>query len=270
MTETQNIEYKRIWKDDYLKWICGFANAKGGKLYIGEDDHGITTGIFDVQNLLEDIPNKIVNYLGIIADVNLLEDNGKQYLEIVVSPSSVPISYKGAYHYRSGSTKQELKGVALHQFLLKRIGRSWDDLTCENATINDIDPEVVEWFFKKAFSNNRIAGKSGNDDLTTTLTNLNLINEKGFLKNAALLLFGKRPGRFFPSVSFKIGRFINGDDDLKFQDVVDGNILQMADYVMDILKSKYYYFQSKMSPMSPMSPIMSPILLVNVLILFWI
>ncbi len=43
----------------------------------------------------------------------------------------------------------------------------------------------------------------------------------------------------FPSVSFKIGRFIDGDDDLRFQDVVEGNILQMADKVMDILKSKY-------------------------------
>ena len=35
MTERQNIEWKEIWKDDYLAWICGFANAQGGKLYIG-------------------------------------------------------------------------------------------------------------------------------------------------------------------------------------------------------------------------------------------
>ena len=33
MPETQNIEYKSIWKDEYLKWICGFANAQGGTLY---------------------------------------------------------------------------------------------------------------------------------------------------------------------------------------------------------------------------------------------
>ena len=25
MSEKQNIEYKRIWKDEYLKWICGYA-----------------------------------------------------------------------------------------------------------------------------------------------------------------------------------------------------------------------------------------------------
>jgi len=35
MTEHQTVEYKQIWKDAYLKWICGFANAKGGVLVIG-------------------------------------------------------------------------------------------------------------------------------------------------------------------------------------------------------------------------------------------
>jgi ATP-dependent DNA helicase RecG len=27
MQENQNIEYKENWRDGYLKWICGFANA---------------------------------------------------------------------------------------------------------------------------------------------------------------------------------------------------------------------------------------------------
>ena len=29
MSESQNIEYKESWRDEYLKWICGFANAQG-------------------------------------------------------------------------------------------------------------------------------------------------------------------------------------------------------------------------------------------------
>lgn len=36
--ESQNIEYKEAWNDKYLKWICGFANAQGGKIYIGVND----------------------------------------------------------------------------------------------------------------------------------------------------------------------------------------------------------------------------------------
>ena len=25
--EAQHIEFKESWRDEYLKWICGFANA---------------------------------------------------------------------------------------------------------------------------------------------------------------------------------------------------------------------------------------------------
>ena len=43
-SENQNIEWKQSWHDDYLKWICGFANANGGKIYIGKDDVGNKIG----------------------------------------------------------------------------------------------------------------------------------------------------------------------------------------------------------------------------------
>lgn len=239
MSESQNIEYKQNWKDEYLKWVAGFANASGGKIYIGLDDNGKVVGLTNVHKLMEDIPNKIVNYLGIIADVNLLKADNKHYIEITISPSGVPISYKGAYHYRSGSTKQELKGSALQQFLLKRLGRTWDDLPCENATLADIDPDALSYFFKKTASSKRLTSNIEENNLKTTFENLNLITDGNKLKNAALLLFGKKPSKFFPSVSFKIGRFIAGDDDLRYQDIIEGNILQMADKAMEILKTKY-------------------------------
>lgn len=73
MNEDQNIEYKQSWRDEYLKWICGFANATGGKIYLGIDDNGQVVGVEDAKKLMEDIPNKIVNFLGIVADVNTME-----------------------------------------------------------------------------------------------------------------------------------------------------------------------------------------------------
>ncbi len=48
MSENQNIEWKESWRDEYLKWICGFANAVGGKLYIGKDDKGMVVGVDNV------------------------------------------------------------------------------------------------------------------------------------------------------------------------------------------------------------------------------
>ena len=84
MEENQNIDYKRIWKDEYLQWICGFANAQGGKLFIGIDDDKTIVGLKNVNHLLEDIPNKIVSTLGIVCDVNLHEQNGPEYVRNIL------------------------------------------------------------------------------------------------------------------------------------------------------------------------------------------
>jgi len=47
MNEQQSIEFKESWRDEYLKWVCGFANAQGGKICIGIDDNGNFTGVAD-------------------------------------------------------------------------------------------------------------------------------------------------------------------------------------------------------------------------------
>ena len=57
--EQQNVEWKAEWKEEYLKWICSFANAQGGKIYIGKDDKGEIVGIKNAKKLLTDIPNKV-------------------------------------------------------------------------------------------------------------------------------------------------------------------------------------------------------------------
>lgn len=232
--ECQNVEYKRSWQDEYLKWVCGFANAQGAVMYFGVDDDHEVVGLKQTEKLLEDIPNKIVNAMGIVVDVNLREQDGLEYIEAVIEPSNVPISYKGKYYYRSGSTMQELTGPALQQFILKKMGRSWDDITNDHATIDDLDRSAIDFFLRKGIKAGRISEDEANAPTESVLENLNLINEEGKLKNAALLLFAKKPQRYFTCVEFKIGRFRRNEADLITQDVVEGNIIQMTDRVVDI------------------------------------
>lgn len=236
--ENQNIEYKRSWSDEYLKWVCGFANAQGGRIFIGIDDDKSVYGLTDSHRQMEDIPNKIVAFLGIVVDVNLHQRNGKEYLEIIVNPSNVPISYKGVFYYRSGATKQELKGVALQQFVLKKMGRSWDEIVCEGARLEHIDDEAVAYFVRKGIKAGRLPENAADDSTETILRNLDLIDDEGGLRNAAILLFGKRPSKFFACVEFKIGRF-KSESDLRNQDMITGNLIQMADKVMEVLDNKY-------------------------------
>ena len=119
--------------------------------------------------------------------------DGQEYIEIVVSPSNVPIAFKGQYHYRSGSTKQELKDVALQQFLLKKMGRSWDDITNERATLEDIDRKAIDYFLKKGTEAQRIPVSERDVSTKDVLESLGLLDDNGNLKNAAVLLFGKNP-----------------------------------------------------------------------------
>ena len=141
--ECQNVEYKSSWQDKYLEWICGFANAQGAVMYFGVNDDHEVIGLKNVDRLLEDIPNKVVTTMGIVVDVNLHEYDGLEYIEVVIEASNIPINYKGKYYYRSGSTMQELHGSALQQFVLKKMGRSWDDVTYDSATIDDLDKPAI-------------------------------------------------------------------------------------------------------------------------------
>lgn len=69
---------------EFLKVICSFANADGGKLIIGIDDKGKATGLENAKKLLEDMPNKIKDILGIIPKVISESKKGKVILVIVV------------------------------------------------------------------------------------------------------------------------------------------------------------------------------------------
>jgi len=237
MKENQHIEWKLEWKDEYLKWICGFANAYGGKLYIGVDDKGAVLGIPDAKRLLELIPNKTLEILGILVQVNLLIDGNKECLEIITEPYPFPINYKGQYFYRTGSTKQELKGNSLNKFLLEKIGKRWDSVEIPNVKPTDLKEDTFQRFRDKAFKSRRIDEGILNDSVEVLLEDLQLV-ENGFLKRAAILLFYPRPEKFVPGAYVKIG-FFRTDDDLAFQDEIHGNLIEQIDKTEDLLKTKY-------------------------------
>ncbi len=237
VSESQNIEYKSTWRDEYLKWICGFANANGGAIFIGKDDNGKIVGVADAKKLLEEIPNKVRDVLGILVDVNLHETKQGDYLEIVVEPYPNAISYKGQYHYRSGSTKQELKGVALDKFLLQKKGKHWDGAPIPNVSVKDLKQETFDFFKKRGVRSKRLDEESLNDTNEQLLENLELIEGK-YLKRAALLLFHAKPEKFVTGAYIKIGFFEN-DADLIFQDEVHGNLFEQIEKAIDILFTKY-------------------------------
>lgn len=239
MKETQNIEFKRQWRDDFLAELCGFANAQGGTLYIGVDDKGNVVGIENAKQLLEKLPNLINQTMGLMANINLLTEDGKEYLSVSVSAAEQPVSYRGKYYYRSGTTLQEMNGSALQSFLLRKMNLSWDAVIQPNATIEDIDREAVDYFMRHAIEAQRIDPETRNDSTEKILRNLKLIDEQGHLTMAALLLFGKDIERWNMSAVFRIGRFQVSRDNLIIHDNIVCPLIMMPDRVISTLRSKY-------------------------------
>lgn len=237
MAESQNIEYKESWRDEYLKWVCGFANAQGGTIYIGIDDAGNVVGVKNVKKLMEDIPNKIQSGLGIVADVNMLTKDGKDYLEIKVKPSSFPISYHGEFHYRSGATKQQLTGIALSEFIMQKTGFRWEDVTVDNITVDDLDEESFRIFRREAKRRQRMTEDELNIPNAELLEKLHLIVD-GKLKRSAVLLFYHDPAVVQNGSHVQIGRFGKGADIL-YQDMLEGSLISTADKVVDLIYLKY-------------------------------
>ncbi len=235
--EHQQIEWKESWRDEYIKWIAAFANAQGGRLVIGKNDHGQIIGLPDAKRLLAEIPNKIRDVLGILVEVNLKSETRKQYLVIDVEPYPYTISYKGQYHVRLGSTKQELKGAALDRFLLRKQGLHWDAVPVPNVSIKNLSPTAFDHFRRQAARSGRLSESILRESNGVLIEKLRL-TEGGYLKRSAVLLFHPDPEAYILGACIKIGYF-RSDSDLVFQDMIQGDLFAQVEKTMDLLLTKY-------------------------------
>lgn len=170
-------------------------------------------------------------------NVNLLTEDEKNYIEICVDPNSYPVNYKGEYHYRSGSTKQQLKGQALNQFLLQKTGITWDSVPVQGVTVKDLRNDSFDIFREQAVLSKRMDRKDVEATNEQLLDSLNLL-ENGQLKRAAILLFHHNPEKWIPGAYVKIGYF-ESDSELRYQDEIHGSLISQADRVVDLIFTKY-------------------------------
>jgi ATP-dependent DNA helicase RecG len=233
--ENKNIEWKKSWKDEYLKSVVAFANSKtGGVLRIGVDDHGRDVGVNSPKDTLKDISDTTINKLGIYPDISLDEETG--VIEVAVSPSEVPIDLDGKYYVRVGNTTQELKGREREVFLSGRIGISWMDLPVDGADISQLSKVALDVFRDKATG----AGKINIENLQ--VSDAELLSKLGLMVNGiptrtAILLFHPNPGDVFSGTIAKIGMF--DGPDLLYEDWIDCPLILMPDKILDLLNTKY-------------------------------
>lgn len=78
---------------------------------------------------------------------------------------------------RIGATNQELRELALQQFLMKKFGRSWEDMPCYGASIDDIAPEAIRYFLKKGIKEKRMSPDAENSTPEEVVSILGLMED---------------------------------------------------------------------------------------------
>ena len=190
MIENQHTEFKTSWRDEYIRYVSAFSNAKGGVLYLGVDDDGKIVGLENASKLLETLPNLINQKTGILPSIELKQEENKQFIVVGIQASIVPISYHGHYYMRSGSVTTELQGAQLNEFLLKRSGLTWDEIIVDDFTSDELDIPTIENFKRLAID--RLPYIMHEENHLRILQKLNLMKGAKF-KRAAVLLFAKNP-----------------------------------------------------------------------------
>ncbi len=202
LQESETLEFKRQWTDRALEDLAAFANTRGGTLLVGIREDGEIVGAKVDDREIQRIANLIAAHLGITPSIRVVEMEGRPVLDIRVEPALGLVSYRGRYLRRVGTTNRDFAPDELARHLLERSGRTWDGLP-SGWTLAEVDPKALENFARLARTKLPYLDPKNPKQ---TLQNLELLSD-GRLKNAGVLLFGKRPQRLFPQAQVRIGIF---------------------------------------------------------------
>lgn len=147
---------------------------------------------------------------------------------------SNPISYRGHYYFRSGSTLQELKGAALDRFLLQRLGRTWDSVPLPGVGVADLSLKNLGKFREMAAWSERLSSEDLPPSDSDLLEKLKL-TEGNYLRRSAVLLFHEDPDRFVTGAYVKIGFFVS-ESELTYHDEIRGSLMLEAQF-----RRTFYY-----------------------------
>jgi ATP-dependent DNA helicase RecG len=211
--------------------LAAFANTEGGDLYVGIASGGEVVLDVDISDEAQRaIGSKVRNHLHVTPDIRIVEFEGRPVLRVRVRKVDSPVLLRGSYWVRSGTESVKADRNEWAGMVLAQLGRTWDSLPADASIENDIDQAKVRAFVRSAQSRERSRLPEAvreTDAVEFVLEHLELLAE-GRPTNAAILLFGKDPQRFFSGARIKCLFFhsINRIDD--FPDCVGGLFEQIA------------------------------------------
>jgi len=234
--ESETVEFKKSLSESkkIIKTISAFANTKGGKIFIGISNSGKAPGVEIGKDTVERLLNQITQNTDpkILPHITTDKINNKQIIIVKVKESSdhLVLAFGRPYKRVGKSTllmsKDEYERLILEKHKDKLY---FDSQICKEATLEDIDKEKIKWFLKKAKAERNL-----DIDYTASpseaLKRLNLLIDNK-PTNAAILMFGKNPQRYFIQSEIRCARFKGIKAVKPFIDmkVINGSIYEQID-----------------------------------------
>ena len=235
--ETERVEFKESLrlKDEIGEQVSAFSNSKGGVIFVGVKDTKECIGVQTGKRTVEDLANYIKTHTDnhVFPKISVEEIEDKKVIAVEISESSEkPVFFKGRAYVRVGNSTHKLSASEIRK-MAKESGENvcWDSEICKNAKLEDIDGEKVKWFLRKAKYERNFDVEAGTP-AKEALERLELIKGEK-ITNAAILLFGRNPQKFFLQAETRCGRFKGLKVTGRFIDmnVMGGNLFDQIDEI---------------------------------------
>jgi len=182
--ESYKIEFKASPDKSLPAEVCAFANASGGRIFIGVDDGNNIVGT-DVSNAarsrIQDTINKVEPYLNVKVDI--LEN---VIVLTVPEGTQKPYSCPAGFYLRSGSNTQKLDRDSIIEFLQNEGRVRYDEIVRENLPI---DERFNEAAYKRYIKNAKISEVLDRDIILKNLCCAGMTGGKLCFTNAGALFF---------------------------------------------------------------------------------
>ena len=242
--ESATLEFKALFdKNEVGKVICSFLNRDGGQLVLGTEENQKVIGIKDAEKVASEIQNfltaEIVPEPVVSVDVQTVEK--KNLLIISVwQGTNQPYIFNGGVYYRIGSSTVQADSKQLASLIHKEYERNqrWETKSAIEVEVEDIDLNEVLECIKEA----NMAGREKNlpDNPLQFLSKYGLY-KNGDFTNAAVVLFGKNPVKFFPQVRVRLSVFKTDKtgEKLLYDKIFDGNLFKSVQQITDFFDLAY-------------------------------
>lgn len=253
--ESETIEFKKSTselKEAIISIVSILNKHQKGELYFGIKKDGKVIGQSISEKTLRDISKSISDHVEpkIFPKIHEKEIDNKKCIVIEFEGNNIPYYAYGRAYMRVADEDKLISAKEIERIIIEKNKDKlrWDKEICKDATLKDIDKDKLKLFLKTA-KEERNFDVNPNVSVKEGLSRLHLL-DKDKITNAAVLLFGKNPQKFFANSKIRCARF-KGIDSLDFIDmkVLDGTIPELRDkvmkFVLEHIKHGVYFDANK-------------------------